>query len=202
MFKKFFNSQKQISGIIGYFGLGDWWQSSFSKEEQDYIISKYNPLGGNGESLVEGKPTYVSGNIVSLLGGLSGWFSNENDFNIGFLFLGKGEDLINKGIAISKIDLHFFYADQINFYYKFRNNKGFYDNFIDSCKKQINISNLVAKEMKLEYGDKLPKHTGYEKLIFVFSIEGKKNEVIELSLKAKSEGWNGDWEKFIEKIAK
>lgn len=202
MFKKFFNSQKQISWIIWYFWLWDWWQSSFSKEEQDYIISKYNPLWWNWESLVEWKPTYVSWNIVSLLWWLSWWFSNENDFNIWFLFLWKWEDLINKGIAISKIDLHFFYADQINFYYKFRNNKWFYDNFIDSCKKQINISNLVAKEMKLEYWDKLPKHTWYEKLIFVFSIEWKKNEVIELSLKAKSEWWNWDWEKFIEKIAK
>lgn len=56
--------------------------------------------------------------------------------------------------------------------------------------------------MKLEYWDKLPKHTWYEKLIFVFSIEWKKNEVIELSLKAKGEWWNWDWEKFIEKIAK
>lgn len=114
MFKKFFNSQKQISWIIWYFWLWDWWQSSFSKEEQDYIISKYNPLWWNWESLVEWKPTYVSWNIVSLLWWLSWWFSNENDFNIWLLFLWKWEDLINKGIAISKIDLHFFYADQIN----------------------------------------------------------------------------------------
>jgi hypothetical protein len=194
MFKSFFNSKRVIKWEIWYFWLSEWWISSFSQEDQDYIISHYNPLWWDWKSLVEWSPLEIWWNIISLLWGLSWWFNNENDYNIGLMFLLKWEELIKSGSYISKIDLHFFYADQINFYYKFRNiNEWFYDSFIEACNNQINIADIVAKEMKLEFWDKLPSHTWYEKLISVLLREGKENEANFLKLKAKGECWRWDW---------
>jgi len=193
MFKNFFNNKKKINWEIWYFWLWEWWLDSFSQKEQEYIISKYNPLWWDWESLIEWNPTYISWNVISLLWGLSWWFDDDSDFNIGILFLMKWEELIKNGTLISKIDLHFFYADQINFYYKLKDNNWFYEKFISSCYNQINVANVVAKEMKLEFWDKLPSHTWYDKLIYVLLREGKENEANLLKIKAKSEWWRWDW---------
>jgi len=45
----------------------------------------------------------------------------------------------------------------------------------------------------------LPKHTGYERLCIIFHRQGKYEEVINLSIKAKKQGWAGSWDNRIKR---
>lgn len=40
-----FGKEKEIKGEIGYFGLQDWWLSSFTQVERDHIEDVFHPMG-------------------------------------------------------------------------------------------------------------------------------------------------------------
>jgi len=54
-----FRKNKKIEGEIGYFGLQEWWLSDLTKEEQNVILSVYNPLGIGEDSLKKNRGTVL-----------------------------------------------------------------------------------------------------------------------------------------------
>ena len=72
--KKMFNlfkAQEKIGGEIAYYNLTDWWLKTFSKQEQDYIVKTFQPLGGSETGLIKGEIQYSSGSAVSFIVQLS-----------------------------------------------------------------------------------------------------------------------------------
>lgn len=133
-----------IKGDIGYFGLTEWWINSFSETERKHIVNTYNPFMLGSQSLTKGdfENTKRSQSIINFLVSLSGWFSKAEDIQITIKIFEKIEQLVQS--STSYIDLHFFYLRKIEIFYKHRN---IYPNAliftIDSCKKQIEISEKV-----------------------------------------------------------
>ncbi|CAH0997972.1 hypothetical protein EMA8858_04107 [Emticicia aquatica] len=191
-----------IKGDIGYFGLSEWWLNSFSESERKYIVSTYNPLSIGTESLTEGHYDYTSRSIISFLVGLSGWFNKIEDIQIALKIFEKIDSLIQPNTNI--IDLHFYYSQKIEIFYKHRETYPSALNLaIESCKKQIEISEKASIELKKEYqGSYLPKHKGYEQLAIIEEKNKKYDNVIALCNKAITQKWNGDWQKRIERCYK
>ncbi len=194
-----FKLQEKIGGEIAYYNLTDWWLKTFSKQEQDYIVKTFQPLGGSGVDLIKGEIQYSSGSAVSLLSNLAGWFKNDKDREIGYKLLDKAEKLITDNT--DTLNIHFFYQNKLEFYYRFREiDQESLNIAIEACKKQIELSPRAILAFKKEYEhEKLPMHTGYEQLAIILEKQSKFNEVIALCENAKNQGWGGDWDKRIER---
>lgn len=55
-----FKSKEVVGGDIAYHNLTDWWLRTFSKQERDYIIKTFQPLGGSDNGLIKGDIQYCS----------------------------------------------------------------------------------------------------------------------------------------------
>ena len=129
--------KKQIDGEIGYFGLEEWWLSSFSDGERRYILGKYLPMGFSSTSLVSGTISSTSQTVVGFLNGLASWFPKENERSLAYKIIEKAEGLIDDNTNI--LDIHFLFQTKIEISYKDREKNG-YNKPIEACKQQINVS--------------------------------------------------------------
>ena len=190
----------KIGGEIGYFGLAEWWLSTFTKEEREYIESKFKPLGVGGAEerpLTQGQITYSSGRVAQLLSGFATNFYKPQDRRIARIMLSKAEELAKK--AGNVLDLHFVYAGMIKTYYADRD----YDSqalgsAIAACERQIDLAPSAAEAWKREYpGELLPGHTGYTQLAIIREKQKDFAAAVSVSQVALEQGWAGDWEQRI-----
>lgn len=196
-----FSKNRKVNGLIGYFGLEDWWSSEFNDEERKHIVETFQPLGSSGQALESGEISYTSQTAVALLQNLSGWFSKEKDRSIAYKLIEKAEKLSKTEGSI--LDVHFLYGHKLSIYYKDRDSPGGLEKAIESCKQQIAISKKAAKEFLREYnGSPLPSHKGYHQLAIIFEKQGKFTEAINLCKQAAEQGWAGDWEKRVARCKK
>ena len=103
------------------------------------------------------------------------------------------------------LEKHYHYSDQIRPLYARRGeNEAYLDMAIEACKKAISISASVIEELKVKNyeASRMPLHLGYQQLCIILDKQGNYEEIISLAEKAKAEGWNGDWDKRIEKARK
>jgi len=207
--------KNDFKGFIGHFDLDQWWESEFSEEEKEYIISKK-------PEIVEGSYNYIDKSPAKYLQELSLWFNTKKDSEISLKLLNKADELVD-----DIVEKHFMYNEMIKTNYKKRNeDEKYYNQAIMACEKQIKIADKVMEEMKkrhyergktiLEYisGEKTleevnedrpfrsSSHRGFKQLAIIKHKEGKYKEVIDLCKKAKKQGWNGDWDKRIERAEK
>jgi len=197
----FFSKSNKAKGLIGYFGLENWWISEFSDEERRHITETFQPLGSSGDSLTSGDISYTSQTAVGLLQNLAGWFSKEKDRPIAYKLMKKAEELAETEGSV--LDAHFLYGQKLAVYYKDRETPGCLEKAIDACKQQIDLAEKAAKAFRREYKDSpLPSHKGYQQLAIIFEKQGKFDETIELCRNADRQGWAGDWEKRIERCRK
>lgn len=192
---------QKIEGDIGYHGLEDWWIQNFDENQREYIVTTYQPMGGNPRGLVEGHIDWSSASAASLLSGVSSWFMGPNDRNIGRKLLAKALELSNT--SEDPLDKHFTLQGLIQIYYRDREQPGYYDKAIEYCKEQIKMQAAAAAKWKSDYpGDSLPAHIGYEQYAIILEKEKRFDDAITLSKEAESNGWAGDWKKRIERCEK
>jgi len=194
--------EPKIEGELGYFGLGDWWVSTFSEAERDYIETTYQPMsiGGDREKpLTEGRIQSTTQTVSSLLSGLAGWFKKPADLSIARRILAKAEE-----VTVEPVDQHYLYQEMIQTFYRSRDlDPTALNDAVIACQKQISIAVKVTRLLKKEYpGEQLPAHVGYKQLAIILEKEEKYSEVIRLMKNAVAQGWNGDWEKRIARCEK
>ncbi len=207
----FFKISKEPKGLIAFYSLEDFWLNDFSEEERTYIVKTYQPMEvgvgvGLGlknqpkNSLVEGNISSSSESAATFLSNIAGWFDNPRDRDIARRLIDKSLSLLEKSKNL--VDLHYALTSAITIYYKDRADELVMEKIIDLCYKQIEISKelipYLRKELYLTKNESLPIHKGYEQLAIILKKEGKFEEVIKISKKAKKEGWAGDWDKRIE----
>jgi tetratricopeptide (TPR) repeat protein len=192
---------QQAEGIIGFYGLSDWWFTEFTEAERRYIERKYSPMGtgDNAKPLTHGKILESTGRASQLLWGLATWFKKPTDFRIAERILKKAEEA-----ALDPVDLHYTYQQMIQVYYRAREiEPKALDNANDACKKQVHISSQVSEKMKSEYPSlKLPSHVGYKQLAIILEKQKNYAEAIQLLKQAQDQGWKGDWEERIARCEK
>ncbi len=195
---------KAIKGLIGYFGLEEWWLSAFSDDERRYISERYQPLGSSGDTLTSGNISYTSATAVGFVHGLASWFSGKNDRPIGYKILAKAEELADEKTPV--LDRHFLYQTKLELHYKDREIPEHREQAIAACLQQIRLSPKARDAFHAEYdrfgNPPLPSHRGYEQLAIILEKEVKYREAIELCAEAERQGWRGDWQRRIERCRK
>lgn len=206
--KLFGFSKPKIQGEIGYHGLSDWWLQTFTEAERHYIEKKYKPLsagvGGspNKHPLTQGNILSTSQDTTGFLSGLASWFQHsEKDRDIARRILTKAVRSWDRKNVIS---LHFAYQGLIEVWYSDREKlPQALDETIKACQAQIQIAPQVARAMKKEYrGRPLPRHVGFQQLTIIYDKQGRYADAIKIAQEAKRQGWNGDWDKRIERYQK
>lgn len=197
----FFNKTK-IGGDIGYYNLQEWWLSTFTEEERNYIEKTFCQLGSNinEHSLTKGKISFSSQSCAGFLQCLSGWFNNKEHREIAKKIIKKAYKEAIKGNDI--LDLHFtlYQIQEIN--YPDRDiDPNALNIVIKACEEQIKIAPLAIKAFKKEYPKQtLPSHGGYERLRIIYKKRGEFQKAIDLCKQAKKQGWSGCWDKQIEDL--
>lgn len=202
------DNNKKIEGYIGYFGLVDWWLSEFTPEERSHIEDVYHPMGSDPDKkpLTQGVFDYTSATASSALSGAASWFLGPNDRHIAKKLLEKAWELNrdSETIKIKNIlDAHFILSEMITVYYRDREDPAMFTKAVDACRKQIALAPQAKKEFLKEYPTQaLPSHRGYEQLIIILDKKGEAQEAIVLCNQAKEQGWDGDWDRRIERYEK
>ena len=209
---RFFRRKPKVDGDISYFGLTDWWLTSFTEDERNHIEDVYKPLGYGPDAR---PPTHreidwTSAKAPSLLSGLANWFKEPEEWDIVCRILEKADDLLRRDFdTLDIIDVHFIFHDMITITFKQRKTTpSAIDMMIAACIKQIEIAPQSAQAMIDErsaeermdgYGWILPAHYGYSHLSLYHERRGNYFEAIHLSKQARDQGWNGDWDNWIAK---
>jgi hypothetical protein len=192
------NNKPKVTGFISYYGLENWWFSSFKEDERHYIKQTYQPLGGTDQSLTEGEIGFANQSIIMYLSVLASWFRKANDRSINFKILQKASEYVTE--ASDVLDLHFLYQTEIESFYKFREDEAAFEEAIRACKSQINISPKAKAAFQKEFRNApLPSHKGYEQLATIEEKRKNYKRAIDLSAQALDERWAGDWVRRIER---
>jgi hypothetical protein len=177
-------TKKRTGGLIAYYGLDDWWLSTFTEVERRYIITTFQPLGASSDdSIASDDITCTSQSALAFLGNLAGWFSKRSDRSIARRLLAKAEELATPDAPI--LDRHFFWQAAIEHFYRDREQPGCLDRAVDACRHQIALAPQAAQAFKREYEDGiLPGHKGYQQLAIVLEKQERFREVIDLCAQA------------------
>lgn len=193
-----------IKGEIGYFGLQDWWLSTFNQEERDHIEKVYQPMGSGPGSkpLTQREISSTSQTAAGLLQALAGWFNNPRDREIAKKIIAKAEELAPTGGNV--LDRHFTLSEKIVIYYRERETTpDGLEKAVQACREQIAMAPEAAKVFLKEYPwQPLPAHQGYRQLRIILEKQEKYDEAIVLCEQAKQQGWADEWDKQIETLKK
>jgi len=189
----------QGGGLIGYYGLTDWWLSTFTEEERKEIQAVRPTLVvGDNEDIIVSERAYPGSTTGWLENGLSSLaieFIGSKDMDIAARLLAKAEE--TGGAKL--LDRHFTYQQMAQAYYRHRNDDPeALDLAIDACEKQIRLGPEAAKVFLAEdTEDYLPAHHGFQQLAIIREREKDYAEAIRLCREAMAQGWGGEWEKRI-----
>jgi len=194
----FLNKTKKPDGYIALFNLEDWWNNSFSGNEQKHIVEVFQPLGASKDILIVGHLQHTnSDRPLMLLSSLAGWFNNSKDRDIAYKIIAKAEEYVQSTKDI--LDIHFFHQTKMEIFYKGNDSSTTLQKSINACLNQIEIADKASTAFQAKY-HKLPIHKGYELLCTIYERQGKFEECIKLMEQAKNQGWNGDWDNHIKRI--
>ena len=86
------NKKPEVKGFIAFFHLKDWWQSTFTGDEQAYIDTRYQVMGMPHYSLTQGEWN-TSKPASQFLNELATWFRSSKDSSIAERIHAKVNDL-------------------------------------------------------------------------------------------------------------
>jgi hypothetical protein len=72
----------KVEGLIAFYELQEWWFSSFTPDEREYIDSSYQPMGAPPHTLTQGTILERKQPAPELLNGLNTWFRSSKDSSI------------------------------------------------------------------------------------------------------------------------
>jgi len=207
------------AGRLGYYGLHEWWDSTFSPDEQRFIEGRHQPLGGGLTTLTAGRISSSSQSAAGLLWALAGWFNKPGERHIARRMLSKAEE-----IATDVVDRHFVYSQLIDVTYPERDREeGALEEAVRACEAQIALGPAVMVAMRAEQADResflaerdqqagstresrafqAPGHRGFKQLAIIREKEGNLEAAIALAGQAMVQGWTGDWDNRIDRLRK
>ena len=204
----FFMRDQQIGGRLGYFGLGDWWLSTFSEQERRYIDNAYSYFGTDQSNLLtQGDISSTSETIADVLNGIIGTLRDCPQYiHLIRPIVIEAEELAS-GDALG---LHFLYQNALQIAYRHRQADPLaLDVSVEMCEKQVAIAPQAAREFKRQIsageayrtlGARLPAHIGYKQLAIILEKRKDYEGALRLVSMAKKQGWAGDWDKRAEKL--
>lgn len=77
--KQAMDTQEMVEGLIAFYELQEWWFSSFTFDEREYIDNRYQPMGAPPHTLTQGRILKHKQPAPEFLNGLNTWFRSKND---------------------------------------------------------------------------------------------------------------------------
>ena len=74
--------KQKVEGLVAFYGLHEWWFSTFTKDEREYINNCYQPMGAPPHTLTRGTISELQQPAPEFLNGLNSWFRNSKDLTI------------------------------------------------------------------------------------------------------------------------
>jgi hypothetical protein len=196
---------QEIGGELGYFGLGDWWLSTFSTKQRRHMEALFQgpemPAGARPLTRDRGLlgVQTAAGLLVLLADKLS---SQVQDRPLACCVLAEAEGRATA--AKDLLGLHFVYQQVIRLHLRW---KGEFRDSLDlafaACYKQMRISPQVLEILRDRYpGKPLPAHLGYLHAASILEQQGRHTPALDVCRQAQSEGWSGDWSLRIQRMAR
>ena len=193
------------TGELGYFGLTDWWNSSFSKAERAYMEAAFRTpdLPAHAKPLTRDRGLVKLPTAAALLTVLGDRLSEKpEDRRLASRVLVQAEErALAEGDVLGQ---YFVYHQMIRLHSRWK------DKFADAvdlifaaCHKQIQLAPDVARVLRQARPEEpLPAHLGYQQASSLLELEGRYEPAIELCHQAEREGWNGNWSWRIQRMAR
>jgi len=186
----------KVEGELGYFGLGHWWLSAFTKSQRAHMEGAFQApgLAPTARALTRGKSQRTFRSAAGLLTALAGGLRNmPEDRDLAARILAKAEERARA--EDDTLGLHFAYQEMIRLHFKWR------DRFSDAldltfgaCHKQIAIALHAAQAFRELYPEEdLPTHAGFQQLVTLQEKDAAYAKAIELCKQAREQGWPGNW---------
>ena len=186
------------TSLLKKYGLQKWFDKTFDVAEKRILISAYPDFTNN-------EAVFDSSYAASFLANSLMWYNKKDNAVICMKVISKILELLNATADISAYELHFIYLPMIQTLYKNRDFENSLDLAIDICNRQIKIAPVVAKEILSSPFNSipvLPEHIGFKQLAIIEKKNKNWLRVIELCEIAKSQGWDGNWDKRIDEARK
>ena len=213
---------KIVGGEIVHFELEHWWFIELSDLDHELIWSKYVPTGSHPDKIgcAAGELT-SSRTTASWLVGLAGYLrpavSEEADLIL--RIAEKAWELKDSRTpargASAVFTQHLALGELSKIYYRFRETPEYLERSLEAARLQIAMQAAAAAAWKEKQAHlhcatgsrvphviPLPSHAGYTRMAIVLEQNGDFEEALALVREAKAAGWNGDWDKRIERIKK
>jgi hypothetical protein len=195
----------EISGELGYFGLGSWWLSTFSARQRHDMEAAFQapdlPKGARPLTKDRGLlPVQTAAELLVLLA--DRLCDRPEDRALACLVLAKAEER-----AVAEDDLlglHFTYHQMIRLHLRWREHfPDAADLAFAACHKQIRIAPEAAQAFRgRSSGKPLPIHLGYQHAATILEQQEVCARAIEICKQAREEGWSGNWEWRIVRLAR
>jgi hypothetical protein len=193
------------TGELGYFGLTNWWISSFSPAEQKHMEAVFctSGLPARAKPLTRDRGLVTFPTAAALLTVLGDRLSEKpEDRSLALRVLTQAEERASaEGDILGR---HFVYHQMIRLHSR---GKGTFADAVDlifaACHKQIQLAPEAARALRQKRpGELLPTHLGYLQASALLEQEGRYETAIELCKQAQAEGWSGNWSWRIQRMAR
>jgi hypothetical protein len=207
-----FSKALKVGGMLGYFGLGEWWIGTFSEADRKLLAQLYRDapiLGGLGpdslERSLDSRDTrnFMTTRRASQLLEELAVHADKSAPQLVPAILAKAEEVA--AASSDPLDLHFVELLAIKLWYRRRDSTpGALDAAIVACERQIGIGPQAFAPLMAAFG-MVPGHRGFQQLAIIREKQGDYAEAIRLCREAESQGWrdgNDDWSKRIARLEK
>ncbi len=205
IFTRILNRHTEISGDLGYFGLGSWWLSAFSAAERHYVEAAFRmpDLPAGAKPLTRDCGLLAVQTAAELLVLMADGLSNRpEDRALASRVLAKAEERAIAGKDL--IGLHFTYHQVIRLQLHWKEHfRDASDLAYAACHKQMRVAQEVAEAFHKRFpGKPLPVHLGYLYAAGILEQQEAYPQAIELCKQAEAAGWAGNWSWRLQRMAR
>ncbi len=195
----------ETTGELGYFGLTDWWTSSFSRAEQAYMEAAFcaSRLPARAKPLTRDRGLVNYTTAAALLTILADRLTEKSeDRGLASKVLAQAEErALAEGDVLGQ---YFVYHEMIRLHSRWKDKfPDAVDLIFAACHKQIQLAPEAAQALRQARPDEpLPTHLGYLQASALLEQEGRYEPAIELCHQAEKGGWGGNWSWRIQRMAR
>ena len=128
--------------------LEDWWFSTFTDEEQQYIQELHQLHDPSGDYLEFEGEVFLKRSHLNFLSRMATWFLTKEDWPIARKILVKAEEYFEHE-GKRPLDYHFLCLEKINIYYRFREIPEYIGKAIQACEDQIAYAPVAKNNLNL-----------------------------------------------------
>lgn len=190
--------KKVTPSIPARTNLEEWWLSTFTETERDWMVGAYAPMGIPVSDFSRSIPKHILVPSFYHLAIVATWFSKPGYEHCALAFVQKAMDFYAGNMPI--LDRHFGLYSCSQVFYRWRNVvSGALDKAIDACERCVSFHEDAAVAF-MEKHNTMPMHPCFNRLRIIEEKRGNYDRALEICFTASRAGWVDDWPRHIARI--